>query len=389
MAAKRKARSLDDEPSASSPKKATKARSAKKSTKREPKAKVPTAADYVRDLRAMSGVEEADYAVMSDPLAWVSSVEEWLPTGSLAIDRLTGGGYPIGRIVEVAAWEGVGKSTMLDQSIAMAQSQGAVCVLIDSEQARDAKYTATLGVDMDSLIVHKASTIEDAFEGIDRVIALQEANIAKLAKSKQKAPPMLIVWDSMGGTPTKAEQAGAADDKHVASAAKAIKLNLKRMAARIANARVAFVFANQFYQDIGPFASIKTYGGSGVRYYTSLRVWLSRKGALKIGDRAVGHIIEAKLKKTRINKPQPPAELGLIYGAGLHNAYTLFQWGKTSGVDSSHRWIQSRGSWQWLMLPDGTHEAFQHQYIGFAEVLQNRPDVYEQMVTQYRAESSL
>ena len=349
----------------------------------KPRAVVPKPRDYLRDLRALSGVTNEDYAFFSDPLAWTSTVEEWIPTGSLAIDRQTGGGYPVGRIVEVAAWEGVGKTTLLDQSIAEHQRQGGVACLIDSEQARDESYTIRLGVRADELIIHKARTIEDAFIGIDRVLAIQEAHIAALAKKKQRPPKMLIVWDSLGGTPTKAEMKGAADDAHVGVAARNVKQNLRRMAQRVANARACLVFTNHLYENIGFGTPLKSYGGSGIRYFTSLRLWLARTGHLKIGDRVVGQTVQAKIKKTRISRPMPPTELGLLFGDGFHNAYTLFEWGKTHGASDQHRWVTQRGNWSYLMLPDGTHQAFQKTFMGFGEVLAEHPAVYEKMADQY------
>jgi recombination protein RecA len=349
---------------------------------------IPKPADYLKQLRAMSGVDDKDYAFFSDPLAWTSSVVEWIPTGSLAIDRQTGGGYPVGRIIEVASWEGVGKSTLLDQSIADHQRRGGICVLIDSEQARDEAYTMRLGVNPDELIMHKALTVEEAFIGIDRVLAIQEAHVKKLAAKKKQPPPMLIVWDSLGGTPTKAELKGAADDSHVADAAKKVKMNMRRMAQRIANARACLVFSNHLYENIGGFGGLKSYGGSGIRYFTSLRLWLTRTEQLKQGDRVIGHAVKSRIKKTRVCKPRPPTELGLIYGAGFHNAYTLFEWGKTHGVSEEHKWITQRGAWSYLMLPDDTHKAFQGTFMGFGDMLVENPAVYEKMAEQYMAEAA-
>ena len=384
MAKPKKARPLEE---SSAPAKAP--RPPRKKKKQPTRLVVPTAKDYLRDLRAMTDVTREDFAFMSDPLAWLSSVDEWLSTGILALDRLTGGGWPIGRIVELASWESVGKSTILDQSIAAAQRAGAVCVLIDAEQARDEKYTASLGVKLDELIIHKAETIEDGYIGIDRVLAIQEAHIKRLGK-KKRPPPMFIGWDSLAGTPTKAELEGAADDSHVAVAAKLNKLNMRRMVQRLAHARATLIFANQFYQGIGPYASLQTYGGSAIRFFTSLRVWLSRIGPLKMGTsdsaREVGHVVQAKLKKTRVSKPRPPAHMGLIWGAGVHNAHTLYEWGKTAGVDDTHRWITTRPGWSYLMFPGGEHEAFQGKFIGFADVLTQHPAVYAKMAEQYRAE---
>lgn len=362
-----------------------------KKDKKSSKAVVPKVDDYLRELRAMKGVEKEDFAMFSDELAWVSPIEEWLPSGLLAYDRLTGGGNPVGRIIEMAAWESIGKSTILDQMIAYAQQQGAVTSLIDSEQARDKPYTERLGVDTDKLIVQKAETIEDAFIGIDKLLSVQEAHIKSLEKSNRKPPIMLIGWDSLGGMPTRGELKGDADDHHVSEAARNIKMNMRRIAHRIAKCRAVLVFTNHFYQQIGQ-RGLKTYGGSGVRYFASIRIWLNRaqNATLKVGPNVVGHIIEAKLKKTRVTRPRPPAYLGLIYGAGVHNAWTLFKWGLTKGVPEQpqHRWISQAGQWSYVHLPDATYEGFAQSFIGFAEVLANRPDIYQMMAAQYMAESA-
>lgn len=349
-------------------------------------------------LDALRGIKKDD-----EPFGFLSGdddlppldtpIDEFISTGALALDKQIGGsrgGWPIGRITEVAAWESVGKSTLLDQSLAQVQRMGGVGALIDSERSRDASYTRTLGVDTSKLITKNVTTVEETFEAIDRILDVQE-QLATLAARKKdgKPPPLLIVWDSVGGTPTKAELAGDAGDQHVADAAKAIKRNFRRIAHRIAHLRTALVVANHFYQDIGPFASLKTYGGSGLRYFTSLRLWLTRKSEVKIGTSVLGHVVEAKIRKTRIRAARAPQEVALIYGAGFDNAWSLYEWGKSHGLGEKHRWIVESGTWSYVMLPDGSHEAFQRRFIGLGEVLSRRPEVYRMLASAYLAEGEM
>lgn len=352
-------------------------------------AKVPapiTAENYLEHLRSIKGVDDEDFAFFGDDIV-SSDVREWIPSGSIAIDRLTNGGWPVGRVVEIASWESVGKSTLMDQSIAQCQRIGGVACLIDTEQARDREYTKRLGVDVDSLIVNPAETVEEAFAGIDKMLDVQEKVIGSIAAKKQKRDPplMLIVWDSIGGTPTNAERDGGADEAHVMEAARSIKMNLRRITIRLAKLRAALICTNHFYQTIGPFASLKTYGGSGMRYFPSIRLWLTKKEDLKIGTVRIGHQIEAKLKKTRVSTPRPPAELGLVWGSGIDNSYSLFEWGR-SRKPPSHLWVTQSGNWYYLMLPDGTHEAFQQGFVGFGQVLTKRPEIYEAMAKEFLSE---
>jgi recombination protein RecA len=360
--------------------KTTKKAAAKKSRKKAAAKKPPTPKQYLKALKERSGKKGPAWGMLSEDV-FATAVKERVPTGSLAVDRLTGGGWPVTRIVEVASWENVGKSTLLDQSLASVQRMGGIAALIDTETARDEVYTAKLGVDVDELLVQPAETIEEVFLALDYLLDLQEKVRADL---KAEPPIMLIVWDAIGGTMSDAEKEGEPDDKHVGVAARVIKMNFRRICLRLARNRAVLICANHFYKTIGgPMSTLVTYGGSGIRYFTSLRVWLRATGKIKIGDTEVGHSVETKLKKTKIGKPRPPEEAGLIWGAGFDNSYSLFNWGLTHGVSESHRWVARSGSWYYLMLPDGTSEGFQHGFAGFGAVLQQRPDIYAEMAEQY------
>lgn len=377
MTQARKPRSLDA---------ATKEEPAKRSApKRAPKQPESDADRFLQLLKGLHPKDDNAFGFFGrDGLD--TPITEFISTGNLAIDKLIGGrngGWPVGRLSECASWEGVGKSTLLDQSIAQVQRMGGIAAVIDSEHSRDAKYTRRLGVNTDTLIAKPVETVEDVFAATDDVLTVQERLTSEAAKRKAKPPPLLLVWDSLGATPTKAELEGDPDDKHVAEAAKVIKMNFRRICARIADLRIAFVFVNHFYTDIGPFATMKTSGGSGVRYFTSLRLWLTNKGQIKIGNNVFGHEVEAKTKKTRVRSPRPPTIAGLIYGAGFDNAYTLYEWGKGAGLSKEHKWIVESPQWQYVMLPDGSHIAFQQKFVGLGKVLAERPDVYAMMADHF------
>ncbi len=261
-------------------------------------------------------------------------------------------------------------------------------MLIDTERSRDKRYSAKLGVDPSKLIASRVETVEQVWETMERAIDVQEAIAIATRKQGKEPPPMLIVWDSLGGTPTDAELKADTDDKLIADAAKRNRFNLRRMNARIDHLRVAIVICNHFYQGIGPFASLSTYGGAGVRYFTSLRLWLTRKTAVKIGDRVVGHVVQAKLKKTRVRSPSAPVESALIYGAGFDNSFTLYEWGKKAGATGAddHRWIVESGKWTYVMLPEGGYEACEQRFVGLADLFRSKPDLYARLATQYLAE---
>ena len=78
---------------------------------------------------------------------------EFIPTGCESLNRILGGGYARGRIVELFGEPSSGKSTLAMHAVAEAQAMGGNAALIDAEHATDPVYISNLGVDLDKLIV--------------------------------------------------------------------------------------------------------------------------------------------------------------------------------------------------------------------------------------------
>lgn len=358
-----------------------------KKPRKSSKSKVPDASDYLADLLELRGKNEPeDFTFFNEAL--FGEVTEKIGTGLLGLDKLFGG-WPVGRMIEIAGWEGVGKSTLLDQSIAQWQRSGGIAHLIDNGEGRDIKYTKSLGVDVGKLITAEVEMVEEAFAAIDKILAVQIKHFIKLEKVKQKPPPLLIAWDSLGGTPAREEFEGDADDSHVAVAARIINLNFKRILAKLAHYRVTLIFTNHFYKTI-PGGFLVSYGGKGPRYYPVIRLWLRRMDTFKIGSVAQGFEVEAKLKKIKVvGRPKPPEVLGMVYNAGLDNSWTLFNWGKKHGIGGDypdHRWIEQKPPWCYLVAPGHETITFQKAFRGLGEILSENPDIYKEMVAAYLAD---
>jgi recombination protein RecA len=361
-------------------KKNTRKTPAKKATtkKRKPKsgAKPASPLEFLKGLKGTAG-EDTGFRFLSDSL--FMQARERLPTGVLALDKLSGGGWPVGALVEVAAWEGVGKSTLLDQSMAEVQRVDGTAAVIDTEGARDLGYMAILGVDPEKVIHMSAYTIEECFTRIDEILNRQEEYV----RAGRPLAPLFIVWDSVGGTPAKAESEGATDANHMAVGAKRIKQNLRRIMLRLPDLRACLVVTNHFYKELGPFGGLQTPGGSGLRYFPHLRVRLMRKGQIKTGLRLIGHEVECQVKKTRLGPMPPPTKAGLIYGSGFDNSFTLFDWALEHGDGDGHKWVTQRGAWYSLVEPGQEPVTFQHGFVGFGALMNERPELYQKLVAGY------
>ena len=78
---------------------------------------------------------------------------ETISTGALTLDLALGGGYPKGRVVEIYGPESSGKTTLTLHAIAEVQRRGGVAAFVDAEHALDPVYAASLGVDIENLLV--------------------------------------------------------------------------------------------------------------------------------------------------------------------------------------------------------------------------------------------
>ena len=149
--------------------------------------------------------------------------------------------------------------------------------------------------------------------------------------------------------------------------------------------RTAFVFVNHQYESIGgPFKQLISYGGSGVRYHTHVRLKMIRTGYVRIGTEAVGHEIKFDAKKNRVVGVRQPINTALINGCGIDNSFSLFEWGIETEISPGVNWIMKKGNWFFLYAP-GRAEAipFQRKFLGLGDLFQEHPDVYASMAAAF------
>lgn len=124
---------------------------------------------------------------------------EAISTGSISLDMATGiGGFAKGRISELWGAEGAGKSTISLHTIAQCQRAGGSAVYIDAEHSLDTAYAATLGVDVDNLVVSQPDYGEQALEIVSLLV--------------QSGAIDLIIVDSVAALVPKAELDGEMGD---------------------------------------------------------------------------------------------------------------------------------------------------------------------------------
>ena len=95
---------------------------------------------------------------------------ELINSGALSLDLALGGGYPVGRIIEIYGPESSGKTTLALHAIAEIQKKGGTAAFIDAENALDPSYARKLGVDTDNLLISQPDNGEQALEIVETLV---------------------------------------------------------------------------------------------------------------------------------------------------------------------------------------------------------------------------
>lgn len=241
--------------------------------------------------------------VASDPDLKVIKV----PTPSLVINRITGGGFALGRHVELFGDPNVGKSTIMYGTMALSQQRGNLCGLVDPEGVFDAEWFSHQGGFPDELLYSRPDNAEEIIGSLRLLVekATEGANIE------------IIGVDSQAAMVTKEQtEKDPREEERVASQARMMSRALRVLTMR--NRKILFIWTNQLRSNIGfgsQFQPNVTTGGRAMGFYASTRLEFRKTGAVEIsGKRAermelkakkvkVGDWIQVKAMKEKTTKP--------------------------------------------------------------------------------------
>lgn len=239
----------------------------------------------------------------------------WLPTRSLAFNKVTGGGIPFGKILELFGEESSGKTLLAYDFAYCAQYLGGIVLWVDAEQSFTNSWAEANGLDLERVIVYRDTSIE----AISDWIAMQALYWRSQLTHNE---PILLVVDSVSALDTDnnidSEMNGASAD--MGNRAKAIYKYFRIRNEMLYSLGITQVYINQLRKNLkaGMFEDPDTTpGGKALAFYAHIRIGmyggkqLTKK--IKGKERKIGRVTSIRTKKNKVAPPGPTLKGTPIY----------------------------------------------------------------------------
>lgn len=243
-----------------------------------------------------------------------------MSTGLSSLDKIIGGGYPIGHLVEIFGPESAGKTFLSTLAMKSCQTMGKVAAFIDAENILSPHFIEKLNIDKEKLIYATPSSAEQAFDTLDRLIKVPEIG--------------LIIIDSIPALVPEREKDSEAAEQAVGLLAKMLAKSIRKITAEMTAKDKVVLFINQIRERFGiTFGNPETtIGGKALPYASALRLDLRKRGAIGDAKKPAGNVVKVKVVKNKFSPPNREVEFELFFDTGINKMQEFIQRAINLGV---------------------------------------------------------
>lgn len=292
------------------------------------------------------------------------------------LDLITGGGMPVGRVIECFGNPSSGKTTLALHAAANIQKAGGFVLLFDCEYSTDDSRLTMLGLNAgpDSIQIGHPDTIESMF-------TIMRQTIPNLRTALGDKVPILFIIDSIASLPSESEMKGQGQ---LGQQAKAFNTEFRKTMGFLAKYNIGLIGINQARTKLGVMFGNKvtTPGGDACKFYSSIRLELTTLKELKgsevspfgldeSADDYVGSMVKIRTVKNKTATPFRDAYCVQLYKTGYHPELSIFETCRRLEIVKS-----ANKEWTFKGLP----KVVKKDMIAFIQ--QHRPTI-EQMLKHY------
>lgn len=239
---------------------------------------------------------------------------EFFSSGSMLLDCILGGGWAVGRIVNIVGDKSSGKSLLAAEAIknfCVKYPDGKLWYS-DVERALDPEHLVKLKVPQQRVELIKMATVEDFFNHLD-------GRAQALSHNTQG----LFIVDSLDALSDQAElERGIEEGSYNMQKAKKLSELFRRANQIVESKAITVMVISQTRDEIGAMFAKKTRsGGKALEFYCSQIVWMHEKGKIERTvqqiKRPIGIKVKAKCEKNKVGEPFRDCELQIIFSRGI------------------------------------------------------------------------